>query len=167
MRRYRTLGRLAPSVLAAAAACGSDPVEVREAGLPPHVAGSGEPLQASNPRTVERGNGLRLEIDAGGDGALACSGSTVRVHYEAFLADAETPFDSTYRGGLPLCVKLESHARPRVIEGLRLGLTGLRAGTRASLHIPAALAWGASGNPSIGVGENADVTMKVHLLSVE
>ena len=98
---------------------------------------------------------------------MASSGSTVRLHYEAFLAEAEAPFDSTYRGGMPLCFGLESGARPRVIDGLRMGLTGLRAGTRATLHIPAALAWGATGNPSIGVGENADVTMIVHLLSVE
>ena len=158
---------LSSLVLAATAACGSEPVEVREAGPASHVAGSGGPIEASQPRSVEREGGLRLEIDAGGEGPLARSGSTVRLHYEAFLTDAEAPFDSTYRGGMPLQVKLESDARPRVIEGLRIGLTGLRAGTRATLHIPAALAWGTTGNPSIGVGENADVTMKVHLLSVE
>jgi len=165
MVRISSLRCLCPLVLATA--CGSEPVEVREAGPSTPIAGTGEPMEASQPRTVEREKGLRLEIDAGGEGPLARSGSTVRLHYEAFLADTEAPFDSTYRGGMPLQVKLESDARPRVIEGLRLGLTGLRAGTRATLHIPAALAWGATGNPSIGVGENADVTMKIHLLSVE
>jgi FKBP-type peptidyl-prolyl cis-trans isomerase FklB len=167
MVRKRSLSCLSSLLLAACGACGSEPVEVREAGPSNPTAVAGEPREASQPRTVERENGLRLEIDKGGKGPQAGSGSTVRLHYEAFLSDAETPFDSTYRGGMPLCVKLVSDARPRVIDGLRLGLTGLRAGTRATLHIPSALAWGANGNPSIGVGENADVTMTVHLLSVE
>ena len=167
MQRSRPLRSLAPLALAVLHACGSEPVEVREASVPASLGGTGEALEAAAPKTVDRGDGLRLEIDERGEGPVARLGSSVLLHYEAFLADAETPFDSTYRGGMPLRVQLKRDARPRLIDGLRQGLTGLRAGTRVTMHIPADLAWGEAGNPSIGVGENANLIMKVHLLSVE
>jgi FKBP-type peptidyl-prolyl cis-trans isomerase len=145
-------------------ACSGDrQVEEREVGAATLHA---QTLEASAPRTEQRGDGLVVEVHAPGQGASVTAQDSVRVHYTAFLPGSEKPFASTRASGAPLVVHLAS-GRPRVIEGLRRGLVGLRPGARVTLRIPAALAWGADGIPSSGVPADADVVFEVDVLALE
>ena len=183
------------TALAAALLCGCGSgthVEEHEGGA--SVAGGAKPLvraaiEAGAPITEQRGDGLVVEVTERGDGPAIAAGASILLHYDAFLAErpaasgepveagagdgpegerAEpTPFDSSRTRGAPLHLRLESGARPRVIEGLRRGVLGLRAGSRATLRIPAHLAWGSAGNAGIGVPPDAAVVFEVHVLSVE
>jgi len=152
-------------LLALIPGCGGDrQVEEREVGA---AALDAEAVEAGVPRTEERADGLVVEVHAPGQGALIAARDTVRVHYAAFLAESrERPFASTRAAGAPLAVRLAAE-KPRVIEGLRRGLLGLRPGARATLRIPAALAWGADGSPAMGVPGGADVVFEIEVLAVE
>lgn len=157
---------LSPALLATLLlGCGGDrQAEEREVGA---AALDAEAAEAGAPRTEERADGLVVEVHVPGEGTRIAGRDTVRVHYEAFLAEShEQPFASTRAAGAPLSVRLASD-KPRVIEGLRRGLLGLRPGARATLRIPAALAWGAEGSPAMGVPGATDVVFEIEVLAVE
>lgn len=178
----RTLTLL--SLLALTAACEDRKVEVHEA--PPGesgsvvavVAGAAEGDAASAASGTEGGPaeeaqepevGLVVEILEHGDGPIVHTGATIRVHYEAWLAEAHAgdgaPFDSSLSRLVPLELRLGSSGAD-VIEGLARGLLGLRTGCRARLLIPAELGWGATGNPAAGVAPDSDLVYEVRVLSV-
>ena len=75
-------------------------------------------------------------------------------------------FDSSRARGVPDDWDLSRTAKPRLIEGLRRGLVGLTAGSRVTLYVPAALAWGDAGLTAAGVPPNADVLYEIELLEV-
>jgi FKBP-type peptidyl-prolyl cis-trans isomerase len=75
-------------------------------------------------------------------------------------------FDSSHARGVPDVWDLSRTASPRLIEGLRRGLVGLTAGSRVTLRVPAALAWGDEGLPSSKVPPHADVLYEIELLEV-
>jgi FKBP-type peptidyl-prolyl cis-trans isomerase len=110
--------------------------------------------------------GLNVVVEAAGEGRAAQLGDRVLVHYEAFVAQNEKPFDSTRASGIPLAVVLGAE-RPKLIEGLTRGLEGLKPGARATLEIAPALAYGAGGNEAIGVPAEAHLTYRVDVVAVE
>ena len=73
-----------------------------------------------------------------GTGALASEGSTVSVHYSAWLADG-TRFDSSVDRGRPLEVPL---GRGVVIPGLERSIRGMRVGGVRQVEIPPELGYG-------------------------
>ncbi|HVS18704.1 MAG TPA: FKBP-type peptidyl-prolyl cis-trans isomerase [Planctomycetota bacterium] len=75
-------------------------------------------------------------------------------------------FDSSHARGVPDVWDLSRTASPRLIEGLRRGLVGLTAGSRVTLRVPAALAWGDEGLPFAKVPPRADVLYEIELLEV-
>lgn len=75
-------------------------------------------------------------------------------------------FDSSRARGVPDVWDLSRTAKPRLIEGLRRGLVGMTVGTRATLYVPAALAWGEEGLPSGKVPPRADVLYEIELFEV-
>ena len=76
-----------------------------------------------------------------GKGALAESGSTVKVHYVGTLTDGQE-FDSSHDRGQPLEFQL---GRGMVIRGWDEGIKGMRVGGVRKLRIPPDLAYGDAG----------------------
>ena len=130
----------------------------------PGVEGSEATTEAAEPKAQ-----LLVEILEQGEGPALHRGMTVRVHYEAWLAEAHAgdgaPFDSSLSRLVPLELRLGGTGAG-VIEGLTRGLLGLRVGSRARLLIPAELGWGATGNPAAGVAPDSDLVYEVRVLSV-
>lgn len=75
-------------------------------------------------------------------------------------------FDSSRARGVPDAWDLSRTASPRLIEGLRRGLVGLTAGSRVTLRVPAALAWGDAGLPDAGVPPRAEILYEIELIEV-
>jgi FKBP-type peptidyl-prolyl cis-trans isomerase len=121
----------------------------------------------AQPIHVDKGDGLRVEIVARGSGAEVASTSSVELHYEAYVAGSEKPFDSTSAGGSPLVVHLGAQGGLRVIEGLARGLVGLRAGDRARISIPPALGWSETAREKVGVPADAELVYEVRVVGVE
>ena len=185
----RTLALL--SLLVLTAACEDRQVEVREATAQApgaeQAAEAHRPAEPTDSASAEHGEAgeadesgesgeaaearadLEVEVLERGSGPAVHRRSTVRVHYEAWLAEAhgadEAPFDSSLSRLLPLELQLGG-AGPGVIEGLSRGLLGLHEGSRALLRIPARLGWGAEGNPAAGVAPDSDLVYEVRVVSV-
>lgn len=127
------------------------------------------PAQAeapAEPETLDRGDGLTVEVLQRGQGPEARLGCELLVHFTSRVDGVEEPFDSTYSRGLPDRWRLSSSASPRLIEGLVRGLEGLPAGSRAVLHIPAALGYGAEGRPGAGIPADSALVYEVQLIDV-
>ena len=104
-------------------------------------------------------SGIRYVIHEQGDGPLPVVGDQVSVHYYGMLdADAKM-FDTSFRGGQPYQFPI---GRGQVIRGWDEGLLVLPKGTKATLFIPASLAYGAAGSPPV-IPENADLIFYVEL----
>lgn len=87
---------------------------------------------------------------------------------EAAPAAPELPrrFDSSRVRGVPDTWDLSRTASPRLIEGLRRGLNGMTVGSRVTLRVPAALAWGDEGLPGVGVPPRAEILYEIELIEV-
>jgi FKBP-type peptidyl-prolyl cis-trans isomerase FkpA len=104
-------------------------------------------------------SGLRYIVHQEGDGAKPVKGDQVSVHYYGMLdADAEM-FDTSFKGGQPYQFPL---GMGQVIPGWDEGLLLLNKGSKATLFIPASLAYGAAGSPPV-IPENADLIFYVEL----
>jgi FKBP-type peptidyl-prolyl cis-trans isomerase len=102
---------------------------------------------------------LRYIIHEQGDGPLPMVEEPVAVHYYGMLdADAKM-FDTSFKVGQPYRFPL---GVGQVIQGWDEGLLLLPKGTKATLLIPAALAYGAAGSPPM-IPENADLIFYVEL----
>jgi peptidylprolyl isomerase len=86
-----------------------------------------------------------------GDGAVAKSGDTVRVHYVGVAYSTGEEFDASWNRGDPLEFRL---GVGQVITGWDQGVQGMRVGGRRQLVIPPDLAYGDRGaGRSIAPGE--------------
>ena len=93
---------------------------------------------------ITTASGLKYSVlQGGGQGASPALEDTVRVHYTGWLTDG-TEFDSSRRRGEP-----SSFGVGQVISGWTEGLQLMRAGERFKFTIPANLAYGSRGRPSI------------------
>ena len=85
-----------------------------------------------------------------GKGPKAANGDTVDVHYMGVLTKNGQQFDNSYDRKQSFKLVLGAG---NVIKGWDQGLVGVQAGGRYQLDIPADLAYGASGQGSIGPNE--------------
>ena len=108
-------------------------------------------------------SGLRLYVERPGDGPKITPGSKVKVHYEGWLAEDYSLFDSSRTKRRPFEFKQGAGV---VIKGWEEGLEGIRAGTKIQLVIPAKMAYGEKGVPGMGIPENAELIFKVEVLKV-
>jgi FKBP-type peptidyl-prolyl cis-trans isomerase len=138
-------GEVAPESQPAADEVAPEPAPVAQGGAEPAVpeAGTAEPAAQTEVPPVE---------------AVADTGTV----------PPEFPrrFDSSRARGVPDTWDLSRTASPRLIDGLRRGLVGLTAGSRVTLRVPAALAWGDEGLPDAGVPPRADVLYEIELIEV-
>jgi peptidylprolyl isomerase len=77
-----------------------------------------------------------------GDGAVAKTGDTVRVHYVGVAYSTGEEFDASWNRGDPLEFRL---GVGQVIAGWDQGVQGMRVGGRRQLVIPPDLAYGDRG----------------------
>lgn len=153
----------AAAAILVVAACGDAAVEVQEA----EAAAPSSPRHeqvASDQEVVriEAKDGSVVELLESGTGRAARLGDRVLVQLHGTVAESETVVTSTRESGIPRSFVL---GRDRLIPGLERRLLGMRAGTRAVLHIPSAEAYGEAGMGSIPGG--ADLVFDVHLITVE
>ena len=104
-------------------------------------------------------SGLQYSVKTEGTGKQPNAKSTVTVHYEGRLLDG-TVFDSSIKRGEPATFKLDG-----VIKGWTEGLQLMKEGGEYTLYIPAELAYGDKGNPSIP--PNSLLVFDVKLIKVQ
>jgi len=128
---------------------------------PAEVEESPIPRDVSDADYVELDGGLKYYDFKIGTGDVAQNGNFVSVHYTGWLTD-NTLFDSSYPRSQPIEFELGSG---RVIMGWEIGLVGMQAGGERQLVIPAALAYGSSGQGPIP--PNATLIFEVQLVSIQ
>ena len=104
-------------------------------------------------------SGLQYQVISMGDGARPAATDTVTVHYRGTLLDG-TEFDSSYSRNQEATFGLN-----QVIPGWTEGLQLMPVGSKFKFFIPAGLAYGANGPPSIG--PNATLIFEVELLGIQ
>ncbi len=109
-------------------------------------------------------SGLQVYTEKYGSGTKVENGKNVVVHYEGWLAEDFTLFDSSRQKRRPFEFVL---GKGQVIAGWEEALEGVRVGSVLQLKIPANLAYGASGHPGAGIPANADLIFKVQVLRVK
>ena len=89
------------------------------------------------------GGTMRIEIFEQGTGEVVEIDDRITVHYQGWIHGRDYFFDASFTRGQPISFPV---GQKRVIPGWDLGLEGLKVGTKARLHIPAELGYGAAGN---------------------
>lgn len=110
--------------------------------------------------TITTETGLQYQDLVVGDGPVAQSGNTVRVHYTGWLTDG-TEFDSSV-GGNPFQFTLGAG---RVIRGWDEGVSGMQVGGKRRLTIPPDLGYGSQGAGGV-IPPNATLIFEVELLEI-
>ena len=114
---------------------------------------------ATREGVVTTESGLQYKVLTMGDGARPAAADTVEVHYRGTLLDG-TEFDSSYSRNQEATFKLN-----QVIPGWTEGLQLMPVGSTFKFFIPANLAYGPNGPPSIG--PNATLIFDVELIDVQ
>ena len=146
--------------------CGEPEVEVSEAsgsaGSDPGADGSMQEASGATEvvERIEKDGGLVVEILEHGTGVVLRRDHDIRVHYRGYLAETMAEFDSSYSRFQPLTFTL---GRGQVITGWDKGFLGLKVGTKAKIHVPAALGYGKRGSPP-AIPRNSDLIFEVHVL---
>lgn len=109
-------------------------------------------------------SGLQVYVEKYGSGTKVEKGDKVSVHYEGWLAEDYTMFDSSRKKRRPFEFTL---GEGQVIAGWEEALEGARAGSVLQLKIPSNLAYGASGFSGAGIPPNADLIFKVQVIKVK
>jgi FKBP-type peptidyl-prolyl cis-trans isomerase FkpA len=106
-------------------------------------------------------SGLVIEDVVVGDGAEACAGQTVSVHYTGWLTNG-SKFDSSKDRDEPFEFELGGR---RVIAGWDEGVQGMKIGGTRKLTIPPDLGYGARGAGGV-IPPNATLVFEVELLGL-
>jgi len=102
-----------------------------------------------------KASGLWVQDLVVGTGLEAIGGRQLQVQYTGWLSNGQQ-FDKSMGSGIPVTL-----GRGQVIAGWDLGLVGMRPGGKRKLVIASALAYGSSGQGSIGPNKTLvfDVTV--------
>ena len=115
---------------------------------------------AKKPGVITTASGLQYKITKEGTGKQPTADSQVSVHYKGQLLDGKV-FDSSYDRGQPVEFPLN-----QVIPGWTEGLQLIKEGGKATLYIPAKLAYGEQGVPGT-IPPNSTLIFDVELLQVK
>ncbi len=122
----------------------------------------GEDFLAANkvkPGVKTLASGLQYKVIKSGTGATPKATDTVKTHYKGTLING-TEFDSSYKRGEPATFPVN-----RVIPGWTEALQLMKEGDKWQLFIPAKLAYGAQGPPSIG--PNQTLLFDIELIEIQ
>jgi FKBP-type peptidyl-prolyl cis-trans isomerase len=102
---------------------------------------------------------MQYKVITEGTGEIPKSNDTVKVNYKGTLLNGKE-FDSSYKRGQPAKFMVN-----RVVKGWTAALEKMKVGSKWDLYIPASLAYGDAGNPSIEPGST--LLFEVELLGIE
>jgi len=111
-----------------------------------------------NKGVIELPSGLQYKIIKKGTGKTPTANSKVKTHYRGTLIDG-TEFDSSYKRNAPA-----EFAVKGVIKGWTEALQLMKEGAKWELYIPANLAYGQRGRPSIPA--NSTLIFEIELLEI-
>ncbi len=111
---------------------------------------------------ITTASGLVIEDLTVGDGAEACAGQFVSVHYPGWLTDGKK-FDSSKDRNDPFEFGLGAR---QVISGWDEGVQGMKVGGSRKLTIPPNLGYGARGAGGV-IPPNATLVFEVELLAIK
>lgn len=120
-----------------------------------------KPILALDAAYKKKKSGLEVYFEKYGSGDKTEKGKKVTVHYEGWLAEDFTLFDSSRQKRRPFDFVL---GEGQVIAGWEEALEGVRVGSVLQLKIPSNLGYGASGNPGAKIPANADLIFKVQVI---
>lgn len=115
---------------------------------------------AAEPGAQTTASGLVYRSLKEGAGLNPTANDVVRVHYRGTLPDG-TEFDSSYARKEPAEFPLN-----RVIKCWTEGVQLMKAGGKAKLTCPSAIAYGARGTPGGPIPPNATLLFEVELLGI-
>jgi FKBP-type peptidyl-prolyl cis-trans isomerase len=95
---------------------------------------------AKKPGVKQTASGLQYEVITEGTGEQPKDTNTVKVHYDGFLLNGTTPFDSSRERGEPATFPLNA-----VIRGWTEGVQLMKTGARYKFWIPFELGYGEQG----------------------
>jgi FKBP-type peptidyl-prolyl cis-trans isomerase len=153
-------------------ACGDSPKDASGESAPSAASAMKQDVNASastprtEPITIDKGDGCTVVIREEGRGRGARIGDEVTLDYVARVKDSETPFASTSNWNERCRIGLGKSDAPGVVPGFARGLEGLKAGSKATITVPPALAYGKAGLPSSGIPSDATLVFDVEVMGV-
>lgn len=112
-------------------------------GAPEFSGRDADVIRQKYPTATRTPSGLLYLVRAPGAGPTPQAGDEVIAHYDGRLLDG-TPFDSSYRDGMPLTFRVGTGA---VIKGWDEAFLTMRKGEKRTLIVPHWLAYGDAGRP--------------------
>jgi len=106
-------------------------------------------------------SGLQYKILKAGNGKTPSNADSVVCHYRGTFIDGKE-FDSSYKRGEPLTIKVQGGVIPGWSEALKL----MPVGSKWQVFIPSNLAYGEKGAGS-QIGPNAPLIFEIELLSIK
>lgn len=125
---------------------------------------AGEKFLAENktkPGVKTTASGLQYKVIKQGNGKKPTLDDEVVVNYEGSLLNGKV-FDSSYKRGEPLSVKLDG-----VIKGWQEALPMMPVGSTWQVYVPADLAYGERGAGGGVIGPNSTLVFKIDLISIK
>ena len=112
---------------------------------------------------AENRDELLVEDLVVGDGAEIALGDQAYLHLVAFRGDTGEQVASSWESGGPQPIIFEeTGSLPGIIEGM----TGMKVGGRRQMVIPFEDAFGAGGNPELGIPASTDLVLVIDLLAI-
>lgn len=110
---------------------------------------------------VKTESGLVMKVYDAGTGTHATDNSDVTLHYRGSLENGYV-FDSSYNRGEPATFKPS-----QVIPGFGEGIKALGKGGKATLYIPADIAYGQRAIPQAGIPANSNLIFDIEILDIK
>jgi len=111
-------------------------------------------------KIIQTESGVQCFIHEEGKGAVPRMGENVEVYYYGATLENGKKFDSSFADGVPFTVPV---GRKQVIDGWEEALSILKRGTKATLIIPASLAYGSRGIDDL-IAPDTDLVFYIEIL---
>lgn len=132
---------------------------LEQEGTPELSTADADLIRQKYPTAHHTKSGLLYVVRAPGDGGTPRIGDEVIVHYDGRLLDG-TPFDSSYKNGVPFTFRLGTGA---VIKGWDEAFLTMHKGEKRTLIIPYWLAYGITGRAP-NIPPRATLVFEVELI---
>ncbi|MGB0386404.1 MAG: FKBP-type peptidyl-prolyl cis-trans isomerase [Ardenticatenaceae bacterium] len=119
-----------------------------------------EPAAVSEYTTLE--SGVEIAILEEGEAQEAAKGDIVKFDYNAWIEEGNVLFDSSAEAGRPASLPLGQSG----LQGLDLGMEGIKSGETRQIRIPPELAYGEEGAGNV-IPPNATLIFEIRLLEVK
>ncbi|KAI8089776.1 uncharacterized protein BX664DRAFT_359292 [Halteromyces radiatus] len=116
-----------------------------------------------DPLCLTTDGGVIKQVIQQGNGDFPKTTDSVSVHYEGYLEQDGTKFDSSYLRHSPFVFTL---GEGKVISGWEIAVKSMQVGEIANITCTSQYAYGTHGRPPI-IPSNATLRFKVHLISIQ